>query len=308
MLKVRPRVVVDSEEQIVQGIFDFYSKLFSKDEIVRPRINGLEWRPIDQESATWLERPFEEIDIRDAIFEWERDKAPGPDGFSMAVFQDCEGGFGRHILDVVLVANEVVEECRKSGKRGVVFKAGKGMVRDGGPGLGDGDPLSHFLFIMVADVLGRMVDRAKKGDESQMVNLFSVLRLFGVLSGLRRVAELFGCGIETFPMKYLGLPLGSNLRGEMFWNPVVEKIRKRLEGWSRALLSCGGKDEGRKDHLVKWETVSLSREKRGLTIGNIVARNMVLLGKIFMREVPELKACAPLKVKVFMWILVHGAL
>ncbi|GMQ04499.1 hypothetical protein CsSME_00049896 [Camellia sinensis var. sinensis] len=158
-LEVRPGVVVDSEEQIVQGILDFYSKLFSKDEI---------------ECAIWLERPFEEMEIKDAVFECERDKAPGPDGFSLAVFQDCwevvkgdlvkvfmefyesgvvnlcanvtficlipkrdgaiqigdtisstQGAFvqGRQILDVVLVANEVVEECRKSRKRGLVFTA-----------------------------------------------------------------------------------------------------------------------------------------------------------------------------------------
>lgn len=118
---------------------------------------------------------------------------------------------------------------------------------------------------MVANVLGRMVDRAKEvglfeglqvsrdkisvthlqfandtifffeGDESQMVNLFSVVRLFGVLSGLKinleksrvaginidlsliqRVAELLGCGIETFPMKYLELPLGGNPRVKCF--------------------------------------------------------------------------------------------
>lgn len=30
---------------------------------------------------------------------------------------------GRQILDVVLVANEVVEECRSSRKVGLVFKA-----------------------------------------------------------------------------------------------------------------------------------------------------------------------------------------
>lgn len=46
-LEVRPSIVVDKEEQIVQGIFDFYSKLFSKDEIIRPGIDGLEWGPID---------------------------------------------------------------------------------------------------------------------------------------------------------------------------------------------------------------------------------------------------------------------
>ncbi|XP_028085774.1 uncharacterized protein LOC114286748 [Camellia sinensis] len=112
--------------------------------------------------------------------------------------------------------------------------------------------------------------------------------------------------------------------GEVFWNPIVEKIRKRLEGWNRALLSrrgrytlvktvlsgipiyfmsvfkipvkvaksieksmrdflWEGKDEKKKDHLVNWETVSLSKEKGVLAIGKIVARNMALLGKWLWR-------------------------
>ncbi|CAL5364737.1 unnamed protein product [Camellia sinensis] len=40
-----------------------------------------------------------------------------------------------------------------------------------------------------------------------------------------------------------------------------------------------GCDEDKKDHLVKWEVVSLPREKGGLAIGNIVARNIGLLSK-----------------------------
>ncbi|XP_028097917.1 uncharacterized protein LOC114297657 [Camellia sinensis] len=106
-----------------------------------------------------------------------------------------------------------------------------------------------------------------EGDESQMVNLYSVVRLFGVLSGLRvnleksrvaginvdssliqRVAELLGCGIKTFPMKYLGLLLGGNRRGEVFWNPVVEKIGKRLERWSRVYYL--GEVNGRDSQVV----------------------------------------------------------
>ncbi|XP_028112693.1 uncharacterized protein LOC114310799 [Camellia sinensis] len=129
-------------------------------------------------------------------------------------------------------------------------------------------------------------------------------------------------------MKYLGLPLGGNPRGEVFWDPVVEKIGKWLKGWRRALLSRGGrytlvktvlsgisiyfmsvfkipvnvakfieklfrdflwegKDEGWKDHLVKWETVSLCKEKGGLAISNIVARNTALLGKWLWRFLAE---------------------
>ncbi|XP_028093546.1 uncharacterized protein LOC114293627 [Camellia sinensis] len=161
-----------------------------------------------------------------------------------------------------------------------------------------------------------MVDRAKEaGDESQLLNLHSILRLFGIISGLKvnlgksgvvginmqqdqlqNRASLLGCGIELLPFKYLGLPLGGNLRSEAFWSPVVEKVGKRLEGWVKVAKSLEKlmrdflwerKDEGKKDHLVNWELVSLLKENGGLAIGNIVARNMALLGKWLWRFLLE---------------------
>lgn len=42
-------------------------------------------------------------------------------------------------------------------------------------------------------------------------------------------------------MKYLGMPLGGNPIKFAFWDPVVSKIHKRLEGWKRGSLSRGGR-------------------------------------------------------------------
>ncbi|RVX22267.1 Transposon TX1 uncharacterized 149 kDa protein [Vitis vinifera] len=106
------------------------------------------------------------------VLKLDRDKASGPDGFTITVFKDCwnvikedyltkkisnfrpislittlykiiakvlsgrlrgglheiihstQGAFvqGRQILDVVLIANEIVDEKRRSGEEGVVFK------------------------------------------------------------------------------------------------------------------------------------------------------------------------------------------
>ena len=36
-----------------------------------------------------MDSPFIEEEIFKAIFQLDRDKAPGPDGFTIAVFQDC---------------------------------------------------------------------------------------------------------------------------------------------------------------------------------------------------------------------------
>ncbi|KAF5937757.1 hypothetical protein HYC85_025263 [Camellia sinensis] len=81
--------VVDSQWVVHQVIPSLGNQLYLKEEMNRPGIVGLEWGTIDQAIAMWLERPFDEMEIRKAIFDCERDKTPDPDGFSMAIFQDC---------------------------------------------------------------------------------------------------------------------------------------------------------------------------------------------------------------------------
>jgi hypothetical protein len=41
------------------------------------------------EGKIWLERDFEENEVWEVVKGMEGDKAPGPDGFSMAFFQAC---------------------------------------------------------------------------------------------------------------------------------------------------------------------------------------------------------------------------
>ncbi|XP_028088431.1 uncharacterized protein LOC114288989 [Camellia sinensis] len=245
-LEVSPGVVVERENQIVNGIYDFYSKLYSKEEMTRPGIEGLEWGPIDQTVAAWLGRPFDEKEIREAVFYCERDKAPSLDVNKNFIGGDCVDGVrafvkGRQILDVVLVANEVVDEYRSLGKEGILFK----VDFDKAYGHVDWGNRVSAIHLQYADDTIFFSTR----DESEIVNLYSILRLFGVISGLKvnleksRVVSInmqqdllwnrtafLGCGIEALLFKYLGLPLGGNPRSEAFWNPVVEKIGKRLKG------------------------------------------------------------------------------
>ena len=58
---------------------------------------------------------------------------------------------------------------------------------------------------------------------------------------LEDLADILGCQTLTLPMKYLGLPLGAKFKSKDIWNPIVEKMERRLVGWKRVYLSKGGR-------------------------------------------------------------------
>ena len=87
-------------------------------------------------------------------------------------------------------------------------------------------------------------------------NLKIILLVFGQVSDLKinlekssivaintnqemvsRLASTLDCQETKWPLSYLGLPLGGNPNSIGFWDPVVEKVAKRLDGWKKAYLS-----------------------------------------------------------------------
>ena len=98
-----------------------------------------------------------------------------------------------------------------------------------------------------------------KPHESNLGYLRCVLLLFEALSGLKvnlaksviipigevpdlhQLAHFFGCGVDSLPSTYLGLPLGASFKSKIVWEPVIERFQKRLSGWKSKLLSKGGR-------------------------------------------------------------------
>ena len=81
--------MLNNIDSITEEILLFYEKLYSSPPGESWRVEGLDWSPISEESASRLDSPFTEEEISKAIFQLDRDKASGPDGFTIAVFQDC---------------------------------------------------------------------------------------------------------------------------------------------------------------------------------------------------------------------------
>ena len=82
-------LVLNNAERITEEILLYFEKLYASPIGESWSIEGLDWSPISEESAISLDAPFTEEEISKAIFQMDRDKASGPDGFTIAVFQDC---------------------------------------------------------------------------------------------------------------------------------------------------------------------------------------------------------------------------
>ncbi|RVW30353.1 Transposon TX1 uncharacterized 149 kDa protein [Vitis vinifera] len=82
-------LVLKNAESITEEILHYFEKLYTNPTGESWGVEGLDWSPISEESALRLDSPFTEEEISKAIFQLDRDKAPGPDGFTIAVFQEC---------------------------------------------------------------------------------------------------------------------------------------------------------------------------------------------------------------------------
>lgn len=73
------------------------------------------------------------------------------------------------------------------------------------------------------------------------MNLAKSLLIFvGNLTILEQLTAALECRISHLPLTYLGFSLGSKFK-EDTWNPVIDRIRRRLVGWKACYLSKGGR-------------------------------------------------------------------
>ena len=71
------------------GIVNEFQKLLSEEQGWRADIEGLQFKQLSSREADGLEVPFSVEEIHSALMEMGGDKALGPDGFSVAFWQEC---------------------------------------------------------------------------------------------------------------------------------------------------------------------------------------------------------------------------
>lgn len=87
-----------------------------------------------------------------------------------------------------------------------------------------------MLLISFEAVLGLKINLAKS-------ELFPVEEV----QNLESLAWILGCKIGSLSTSYLGLPLGAKFKSKGVWDPVIERISRRLDSWKASLLFKGGR-------------------------------------------------------------------
>ncbi|WMV49662.1 hypothetical protein MTR67_043047 [Solanum verrucosum] len=74
---------------IREEIIDFYQNLYKENEHWRPQFSPKDQATLNEEDNVMLQSQFGEQEIKECVFACVGDKAPGPDGFTMAFFMQC---------------------------------------------------------------------------------------------------------------------------------------------------------------------------------------------------------------------------
>ncbi|XP_026460621.1 uncharacterized protein LOC113361664 [Papaver somniferum] len=80
---------VFNQEMIKDELQQYYTNLFTATSSISPSFDNMSFKRIEAGKQTWLERPFDETEVWEAIKKCGVNKAPGPDGYNVEFYKAC---------------------------------------------------------------------------------------------------------------------------------------------------------------------------------------------------------------------------
>ncbi|RVX22326.1 LINE-1 reverse transcriptase-like [Vitis vinifera] len=155
-IKVNGEWLVE-EQEVKEGIVNSFQQLLTEDMAWQADIGNIQVGCISQQDAECIEVPFVENEIHSALMEMNGDKAPGPDGFSVAFWQNAWAFAKEEIMEMFKEFHEHSTFVRSLNNTFLVLIPKKSGAED----LGDFRPISLLggLYKLLAKVLANRLKR-----------------------------------------------------------------------------------------------------------------------------------------------------
>ncbi|XP_026433836.1 uncharacterized protein LOC113331332 [Papaver somniferum] len=227
------------KSKFAEEAVSFYTSIFSEEHVTRPGFDDLELPTISVSDSISLEKPFTSDEVKNVIWHFGSNKAPGPDGFTMEFFKAAWETIKDDLMNAIKeFENNIFLDWGLNCTSLKLIHKVNGVVS-----LHNFRPIS--LISGMYKILSKLAaDRLKTVLPSIIVN-YQGLKVNYRKSAVVGVGDehngaecaiAFGCQLDTFPLIYLGIPLGSKFKNKVILGDHYSDMSTKAEHLEKELF------------------------------------------------------------------------